>query len=396
MGIDKPNIRTVVHTALPGSIEAYYQEVGRAGRDGEPSRAVLMHSYADRYTHDFFFERDYPEVETLDAIYARLSAEPRAKDELRAALRMEEESFEKALEKLWIHGGAVVDYAENAARGAERWRESYIAQGEQKRAQIDLMIRYASSDECRMRSLVRHFGDAAGSREPCGICDFCAPDGCAAQRFREALPEEQEAARRALEALRRGGAAATGRLHQQLFPAGGLERDEFEEVLGALGRLGLVQLAEAVFEKEGRKVPYRTARLTAEGKQLDTEAALDLMVKAPVKAGKRERKPKAAAKKRARAKAAEAPRAKAPVKKAKAKEATAERGAVEQALRDWRLAEAKKQGVPAFRIMTDKTLVAIAEARPVTAAELLAVPGMGIRLVEKYGHQLYRLAGRRL
>jgi DNA topoisomerase-3 len=175
-----------------------------------------------------------------------------------------------------------------------------------------------------------------------------------------------------------------------------LERDEFEEVLGALGRLGLVQLAEAVFEKEGRKVPYRTARLTAEGKQLDTEAALDLMVKAPVKAGKRERKPKAAAKKRARPKAAEAPRAKAPVKKAKAKEATAERGAVEQALRDWRLAEAKKQGVPAFRIMTDKTLVAIAEARPVTAAELLAVPGMGIRLVEKYGHQLYRLAGRRL
>ncbi len=62
MGIDKPNIRSVIHTALPGSIEAYYQEIGRAGRDGEPSRAILMHSYADRYTHDFFFERDYPDV----------------------------------------------------------------------------------------------------------------------------------------------------------------------------------------------------------------------------------------------------------------------------------------------------------------------------------------------
>ena len=80
MGIDKANIRSVIHTALPGSIEAYYQEIGRAGRDGEPSRAILMHSYADRYTHDFFFERDYPDVKLLDQIYGRLRAEPQPRE----------------------------------------------------------------------------------------------------------------------------------------------------------------------------------------------------------------------------------------------------------------------------------------------------------------------------
>ena len=63
----------------------------------------------------------------------------------------------------------------------------------------------------------------------------------------------------------------------------------------------------------------------------------------------------------------------------------------EEALRAWRLAEARKRGVPAFRIFTDQTLRAIAEARPSSAAELLSIPGVGISAVEKYGRQIYRI-----
>ena len=391
MGIDKANVRTIIHTALPGSLEAYYQEIGRAGRDGLTSRTILMHSYADRRTHDFFFQRDYPDISVLEAIFAQLRLEPREKDALARSVRLDPEEFDKALEKLWIHGGAAVDYAENVSRGHNHWRESYLAQSQQKQQQLNLMLRYADSNQCRMCALVRHFGDFADSRKPCGKCDFCAPEACLGQRFRSATDFERAAALRLITALRAGGGKSTGKLHAELFPEGHLSRNSFEDLLGAMARSGLVRLTDEVFEKDGRSIPYRKAYLGNAAGELDKTVPMALLMKAKVESGtpskrKAKRGKKKAARKKTPPQYAPGPKAKVPAAPLAALDSR-----LEDALRKWRLAEAKRRGVPAFRVFTDQALKAMVEHRPQTAAELLAVPGIGISTVEKYGPTLYRL-----
>ena len=388
MGIDKANIRSVMHTALPGSIEAYYQEIGRAGRDGEPSRAILMHSYADRYTHDFFFERDYPDVKVLDGIYGRLRAELQPREFVEKQGRVPADVFEKALEKLWTHGGVTIDAADNLGRGTEHWRESYIAQGEQKQAQIEAMIRYAQSHQCRMSSLVRHFGDTTDSRKPCGICDFCAPESCVAQGFRAANETEQTVARDVLDSLREGG-RSLGKLHAELCSKNGLDRDAFEELMGAIARSGLVRLVDSVFEKDGKTIPFRKASLTRDAEHVDEDTPFELSIRetALVTEKKGRRKKVTAVAKKAPKKRVREPLSRQAIDA----EARVRHSKTELMLKEWRRAQAKRLGVPAFRIMSDRVLMAIAQNHPGSAAELLAIPGIGIATVEKYGAQLYRI-----
>jgi ATP-dependent DNA helicase RecQ len=75
MGVDKSNVRLVVHYAMPGTLEAYYQEAGRAGRDGGQSRCVLLHAFPDRFTHEFFIKSALPDRALIESVHRRCQRE---------------------------------------------------------------------------------------------------------------------------------------------------------------------------------------------------------------------------------------------------------------------------------------------------------------------------------
>jgi ATP-dependent DNA helicase RecQ len=420
MGVDKADVRTVVHVALPGSVEAFYQEIGRAGRDGLASRTVLLYSFADRKMQEFLLERNYPPRSELERVLRALDEEFVEPDVLQQRLKLDRETLDRALEKLIAQGVAVADWNGNvcatgeSVRGSREpaWQDGYDAQVAARRAQIDRMMAFAEGTSCRMTALVEHFGDRSDSTRACGRCDICKPSDVSGSKMRQPEGREREWLRAMLAALV-NRSTSTGKLFTELALV--KDRKQFDALLEGLARAGLITMANDTFTTpDGRDVTYRKASITHEGRTPD-EATLDtvwLRENATVisrrSPAKRERRSSEAVRAGRRERPAERPERPAvtsqPVTRSAAgpvrsrhveaapeQEFSDVQKQLDERLRQWRREQAQAAGLPSFFIFSDTVLREIVAAAPRSLAELRGVRGVGPEKLERFGAAVLEL-----
>jgi ATP-dependent DNA helicase RecQ len=396
MGVDKRDLRFVAHADVPGSLEAYYQEVGRAGRDGLPARGVLLFGPADVRTQEFFLAGSNPAPAVFRRVWTLLGEG--LED---TAIEMSIASGDAAL------GMAAATAARLLRRAAENLGrplgggdppidfEAQAKKALRDRARLDTMLGYAFGRGCRTRFIYDYFAGAgrAGSIPRCGTCDVCL--GWSRAQGRPLDDREFERVRIALSAVARLPARfGVARIAQVLV--GSRSREVIDRGLDRLPTFG--RLAEMpIDEVKGLlDVLVEAALLERRGIEGSRPGAFVLALTEEGAAVMRaERRPLLALS------GGEPPRAERPRRKGRAgggaavpQHTTGGRAPDADLLRrlkTWRAAEAKRRGVPAYVVFHDATLEALAVERPRDRGGLRAVRGLGPAKLEAYGDDLLKM-----
>jgi ATP-dependent DNA helicase RecQ len=181
MGVDKPNVRFVFHAQLSDSLDGYHQEIGRAGRDGEPARACLFYRPEDLPLRRFLGTTGRLSADQLEPIVSRVlgADEPLQLETLSGATDMSKSALDRAVNRLQAAGALEILpdgrlYGTSDASPEELARQAEEADERRRRVErsrLEMMRGYAELRDCRRRYLLDYFGESVDG--PCGNCDQC-------------------------------------------------------------------------------------------------------------------------------------------------------------------------------------------------------------------------------